>query len=228
MTLNLRLKFMSFTFGIILVVGGAISLASIYQGRQRILTTFQHECQGTTAMIAESVINEVYFLNLLSLRHRLANTRVNPDIGFTYVMDMAGLVVADGTEANALRDQPLPDPFSLELMRAKAWSSRMEKGILKVGGPLRMPDGQQIGYLYVGISLERAARIARDTTRASLVLTGVCVGVGALLAFMFATKLSRPLTTMVSAARAIGEGKFDTRLRFVRRDELGTLAASIN
>jgi signal transduction histidine kinase len=80
----------------------------------------------------------------------------------------------------------------------------------------------------VGFSLERAESIARDTTRASLVLTGVCMGLGALLAFMFATRLSRPLTTMVSAARAIGEGKLDTRLHFVRRDELGTLASSIN
>jgi signal transduction histidine kinase/HAMP domain-containing protein len=91
-----------------------------------------------------------------------------------------------------------------------------------------MPDGQRIGSLLVGFSLERALRTVHDTTRVSLALTGVCLGIGALLAVMFATRLSRPLTTMVAAAHAIGEGKLDTRVHLVRRDEFGTLAASID
>jgi signal transduction histidine kinase len=228
MNFNLRLKLIAYTFCIVLVVGGTISLYSIYQGRQRILTTFQRECQGITAMIAESVTNDVYFLNLLSLRYRLASTRVNPHISYTYVTDVEGLVLADGTGTNTLRDQLLPDPFSAEILRAEAWISRIEAGILKIGGPLRMPDGPRIGSLHVGFSLGRAYDIVRETTRASLYLTGLCLGIGALLAFMFSTSYSRPISAMVRAARAIGEGKLETRLRLTRSDELGMLAVSIN
>jgi hypothetical protein len=116
MKFNLRLKFLTFTFCIILLVGGTISLYSIYQGRQRIITTFAGESRDITAMIAEIAANDIYFLNLLSLRHRLGNARVNPDIRFTYVMDLEGVVLTDGTETNALRDQKLPDVFSTRLL----------------------------------------------------------------------------------------------------------------
>jgi hypothetical protein len=43
MRLNLHLKLVIFTFFVVLVVGGTISLYSTYQGRQRILTTFEKE-----------------------------------------------------------------------------------------------------------------------------------------------------------------------------------------
>ncbi|HZC02159.1 MAG TPA: CHASE sensor domain-containing protein, partial [Gammaproteobacteria bacterium] len=152
MKLNLRLKLVIFTFCVVLAVGGTISLYSTYQGRQRILTTFEKEYQKTAAMIAEIVTNEVYFLDLLSLRRRLENARVNPDISYTYVTDVEGVVLADGTEENALRDQKLTDPLSMELLISNDWRSRIEGAILKIGGPILMADGSRIGYLHVGFS----------------------------------------------------------------------------
>jgi signal transduction histidine kinase len=228
MHLTLRLKLISFTFCVVLTVGGTIALSSIYQGRQRILTTFQRECQDIAAMIAEAITNEVYSLNLYALRYRLENTRVNPDISDTYVTDQDGVVLADGTQANPLRDQPLSDPFRTELLRADAWISRVEGGMLRIGGPIRMPDGSRIGSLQVGFSLTRASRIVHETTRASLYVTGLCLGIGAFLAFVFAIHFSRPIASMARAASAIGAGKLDTRVRLMRGDELGLLAASIN
>jgi signal transduction histidine kinase len=137
-------------------------------------------------------------------------------------------VLADGTQANPLRDQLLVDPFSTELLRVDAWISRVEGGMLRIGGPIRMPDGSRIGSLQVGFSLTRASRIVHETTRASLSVTGLCLGIGAFLAFVFATHFSRPIASMARAASAIGAGKLDTRVRLTRGDELGLLAASIN
>jgi signal transduction histidine kinase len=228
MHLTLCLKLISFTFCVVLTVGGTIALSSIYQGRERILTTFQRECQDIAAMIAEAITNDVYSLNLYALRYRLENTRVNPDISHTYVTDKDGVVLADGTQANPLRDQPLVDPFSTELLRVDAWISRVEGGMLRIGGPIRMPDGSRIGSLQVGFSLTRASRIVHETTRASLYVTGLCLGIGAFLAFVFATHFSRPIASMARAASTIGAGKLDTRVRLTRGDELGQLAASLN
>jgi signal transduction histidine kinase len=228
MHLTLHLKLISFTFCVVLTVGGTIALSSIYQGRERILTTFQRECQDIAAMIAEAITNDVYSLNLYALRYRLENTRVNPDISYTCVTDKDGMVLADGTQANPLRDQLLVDPFSTELLRVDAWISRVEGGMLRIGGPIRMPDGSRIGSLQVGFSLTRASRIVHETTRASLSVTGLCLGIGAFLAFVFATHFSRPIASMARAASAIGAGKLDTRVRLTRGDELGLLAASIN
>lgn len=228
MKFNIRLKLISFTFCVVLLVGGTIALYAIYQGRQRILTTFRRESREITAMISETVANDVYFLNLLSLRRRLQNARINPDISYAYVMDLEGVVLADGTGKNALRDQRLTDPFSTEILSSADWITRLEEGLLKIGGPMRMADGTPIGYLQVGFALDRAVQIVRDTTRASLYLTVICLGIGAVLAVILSRNFSRPITSMVHAAREIGAGKLDTRLRLDRGDELGMLAASIN
>src|ERR687886_1200050 len=170
MKMSLRLKLMLFTFCIVLLVGGTISLYVTYQVQQRILVTFRRDCQDMAAMIAEVVVNDVYGLNLYALRQRLADTQVNPHIRYTYVTDVDGVVLADGTRANPRRDQRLADPFSADMLRTGAWISRIEDGMLKMGGPLQLPDGSRIGYLHVGFSLERPHQIVRETTRASLVL----------------------------------------------------------
>jgi two-component sensor histidine kinase/HAMP domain-containing protein len=138
------------------------------------------------------------------------------------------VVLTDGTETNALRDQKLPDVFSTEVLAADEWISRVEEGILKVGGPIRTADGTRIGYLQAGFSLDRAYQNFRQTTKMSVYLTVICLAIGAILVFVLSTRFSRPIAAMVRAARAIGEGKLDTRVDIERGDELGVLATSIN
>ena len=226
--MTLRIKLLTYTFCVILMVGSAISLYAIVQGRQYMLTTFQGECQDTAAMMAELVANDVYILNLLSLRNRLANMRINPNIRYTYVTDAEGVVLADGTNANALRDQPLPAALGPDLLPTVAWLSRIDAGVLTVGGPLRLPDGRRIGALWVGFSLDRVNRLVHEATRTSLYLTLTCLEIGACLAFWVSTRVSHPIVARAHAARAIGAGNLATRVHLQRRDELGRLAEAIN
>src|SRR3989338_5621485 len=156
MKFTIRFKLIGFTFCIVLLVGGAISLYSIYQGRQRIFTTFEKESRETTAMISRIVANDLYFHDLNSVRLRLEETRVNPDISYTYVTDLQGVVLADGTEENALRDQKLSGAVSREMLLSDRWISETDERTLKVGGPILMGDGSRIGYLQVGFPLQRA------------------------------------------------------------------------
>jgi signal transduction histidine kinase len=228
MKFSIRLKVSVFTLGVVLLVGGGISIYSIYQGRQRILAAFENQARETTAMISRNIADELYFLDLSLLRVRLQSTRRNPDFRFTYVTDLDGVVLADGTLENTLRDQKLSDPFSKEILLSDRWISRVEGDILKVGGPVLVADGSRIGYLQVGFSLDRAHQIVRDTTRTSLYITLVCLGVGAILAVILSTSFTRPIFSIVQASREIGKGKLDTRLSMRRSDELGMLAESIN
>jgi signal transduction histidine kinase len=225
---SIRLKLIAFTFCVVLLVGGAISLYSIYQGRQRIFTTFEKDAREITAVISGTIVNDLYFLDLRSLRYRLEGARVNPEISYTLVTDSEGVVLTDGTGENALRDQKLTDPFSQEILLSGGWISRVEGEMLKVGGPVLTPDGSLIGYLHVGFSLGEAYKTVRETTGTSLYITLVCLGIGALLAVILSISFSRPILSMVQASREIGEGKLDTRLPIQRGDELGTLAKSIN
>jgi signal transduction histidine kinase len=228
MKFNIRFKLVAFALFIALLVGGSISLYSIYQGRERILATFDREAREISGVISGTIVNDLYVLDLRSLRHRLQSVRVNPDIRYTYVTDLQGLVLSDGTGENALRDQKLTDRFSRDVLHSRGWISRVEGDLLKIGGPVFLPDGARVGHLQVGYSLDHAYKAVRDTTRTSLYITVIGVGIGAFLAFMVATGFSRPIWSLVQASREIGQGKLDTRLQVRRGDELGALAQSIN
>ncbi len=228
MRLNIRLKLVAFTVCVILLVGGSISLYFIYQGRQRVLTTFEEDSGQVASVISGTIVNDLYSLDVHALRLKLESARTNPDISYIYVIDLQGVVLVDGTNENALRNRKLTDNFSEEVLRSAGWVSRLEGVILKVGGPIFMPDRSRIGYLLLGFSLDPAYRIIRETTRSSLYITVICLGIGVVLAFIIATSFSLPILSIVQAAKEIGEGRLDTGLRVNRRDELGTLAGSIN
>jgi diguanylate cyclase (GGDEF)-like protein/PAS domain S-box-containing protein len=228
MKFSIRFKLIGFTFCIVLLVGGSISLYSIYHGWKKVFATFEEEARDTATMVSRIVADDLYFLNMRSLRLRLGNAQRSPDILYTYVMDLEGTVLTDGTPENPLLDQKLIDSFSREILQVKDWISRMEGNVYKVGGPILMTDGNRIGYFQVGFSLDRAYESVWDTTRAGLLMTTLCLAVGILLAFIASTRFSRLILSIMEASKEIGEGKLDTRLSIRRGDELGTLADSIN
>jgi serine phosphatase RsbU (regulator of sigma subunit) len=78
-------------------------------------------------------------------------------------------------------------------------------------------------------SLIQAEQEVADSTRNTLVLLLVVVigalALGSLLAVVLPRRLSRNLSRLVEAARAIGRGDLDQRLEIRSRDEVGELAA---
>jgi len=228
MKFNIRLKLVVLTFAIVLLVGGSISLHSVFLGQRRMLTAFEQNSRRTAALMAGALVNQIYFLDVGSLRRRLQSTRVNSDIVYTLIMDSEGAVLSDGTSANVLRDQKPTDPFTNRLMKENDWISAVEGELLKVAGPVFMPDRSRVGYIIVGFSLQRINEMVHETTKSSLYLTAFAFGIAFLLAFAVAASFSRPILTVARAAKDIGEGRFDTRLSVTRSDELGMLAQSVN
>ncbi|MFQ5949818.1 MAG: PAS domain S-box protein, partial [Nitrospiria bacterium] len=225
---TIRLKLTALTVGVILLVGGSISLYSMLLGQEKILRAFSKEAGDIAALLSKNVANDLYHLDVLALRLQLENAHMSPDLRECYVMDVEGVVLADGTAENALRDQPLSDSFSLKVLNAEGLISDRGEGDFRVGGPIHLADGSHIGYLYMVFSLERVDQIVRDSTQASVFLTIFFLGIGAILSFFLSTSFTRPILELAGAARAIGQGKFDTRVKITRKDELGQLGASVN
>ncbi|MBI4528088.1 MAG: GAF domain-containing protein [Deltaproteobacteria bacterium] len=225
---SIRLKLISFTICIVLLVGGSISFYSISQGRHRILAHFEDEARVISTLISTSLVDGLYSLDIRSMREHLEISHANRDISYTYVTDRQGVVLTDGTDENPRRDQKLSDAFSVFMLASHGWVSTWDKEILKVGGPILLPGGEHLGYLQVGFSLKSPREVIRVTTRTSLYITVICLVIGSLLAFFLSTSFSRPIWSIAQASRRIGEGKLDTRLPTDRRDELGFLAESVN
>ncbi len=228
MKLSIRTKLILFTVCVVLLVGGSIALHSFSQGRELIVTNFERDARETAALIAGSVANDLYHLDVHSLRVRVESAVTNPDIRYIYVMDKEGVVLADNSNENALRNKKLSDNFSREMLLARNWISRLEAGRLIVGGPVLLPDGDEIGYLQIGYSLDLMSQIVRGTTRSTFQITVIFLGVGVVLAVLFSVSFSRPIFSIMQASKEIGEGKLDTRLLIKRADELGRLAGSVN
>jgi two-component system, cell cycle sensor histidine kinase and response regulator CckA len=228
MNFNIRLKLILYTFSIVLLVGGSISLHSVFLGQRRMLTAFEQNSRRTAELMAGAVVNQIYLQDIGSLRRRLQSARVNSDIMYTLIMDAEGAVLSDGTSANILQDKTPADPFINRLLQANDWISEVEGELLKVAGPVFMPDRTRVGYITMGFSLQRINEMVHETTKSSLYLTGFAFGVAFLLAFAVAASFSRPLLTVTRAAKDIGEGRFNTRLSVSRSDELGMLAHSVN
>jgi two-component system cell cycle sensor histidine kinase/response regulator CckA len=228
MKFNIRLKLVLLTFAIVLLVGGSISLHSVFLGQRRMLTAFEQNSRRTAALMAGALVNQIYFLDVGSLRRRLQSTRVNSDLVYTLIMDSEGAVLSDGTSANVLRDKKPTDPFTNRLLKENDWISAVEGELLKVAGPIFMPDRSRVGYIIVGFSLQRINEMVHETTKSSLYLTALAFSIAFLLAFAVAASFSRPILTVARAAKDIGEGRFNTRLSITRSDELGMLAQSVN
>ncbi|MFQ5598014.1 MAG: PAS domain S-box protein [Nitrospiria bacterium] len=228
MKLSFRLKLLAWTLGVILLVGGSISLYSVYLGREKIFKGFLKEALHITTLLSSNLADDLYDLDVLSLRLKLENTHMNPDLRKGYVMDVQGVVLADGTAENALRDRTLTDPFSRQVLNADDWIFLKDEEMLRVGGPISMADGTLVGYLYLVFSLDGVTQIARDSTQASLLITIVFLCIGAFLAFFLSMRFTRPILEIAGAANAIGGGKFDTRVQIKSQDELGLLGSSIN
>ncbi|MGH7845704.1 MAG: GAF domain-containing protein, partial [Candidatus Binatia bacterium] len=228
MKFSIRTKLIAFGLFIALLVGGGISVYSIYLGRERITNNFEREARAIAGSVAQHIVDDLYFLNLRSLRLHLETARTNRDLLYTVVTDSHGAVLSDGTEENVRRGDKLTDAFSTRSLQATGLITEFDKNLLKVGGPVLAPDGKVVGHLHFGFTLETTDQNVWYSIRASLLVTGICLILGALFAVLFSVSFTRPIQSMVQAAKNIGQGDLRTRVPLTRHDELGTLAQSIN
>lgn len=78
---------------------------------------------------------------------------------------------------------------------------------------------QDPGHVFASIS---------SLKRATVYTILIFVGILSVVAFVFADRLSRPISIISSAAQALGQGDLDTRVPVTGHDEIGILSESFN
>lgn len=94
--------------------------------------------------------------------------------------------------------------------------------------PIRDPDGNIIGMLYIG-ELEQKYLDLRTRTvisHLSIILLGMLLAY--VISFLMLRSIMRPIKRLSEATRALAEGNLATRVEVTRNDELGELSASFN
>jgi PAS domain S-box-containing protein len=160
------------------------------------------------------------------MQQQLKSAHANPDILGIYVTDIKGAVLAEANDEN--RPPINSEVFRRAVMELRQWKTESQDNVLKVGGPVVLPDGSIGGYLFVELSLDRIRRLAEEESLAGLMLTTLALGIGAILAFVLAGHFTKPIRSIMEAATRIGAGDFSVRLKLQRNDEIGVLSDSIN
>jgi len=113
-----------------------------------------------------------------------------------------------------------------------AWLAGSRPGALPSVRRAILAEGRTVGYLAVARSSRPTDALAYaflEGLSASLwPIVGAGVLLSALAASLLAVHFRRPIGRLADGARALAEGRFDTRLPLGRSDELGELAGHFN
>ncbi|MBF0452886.1 MAG: HAMP domain-containing protein [Candidatus Magnetomorum sp.] len=84
------------------------------------------------------------------------------------------------------------------------------------------------GHVYVGISLKSFYRDRQEMYLMMLCLTLLCIGFGAVLAYFFSRRLTRPILALEEVTRRIAKGDLTATVNLSTHDEIQHLAVSFN
>ena len=228
MRLTIRTKLVAFTLMIIFLVGALLSWYTVYSGRQRVLESFERQSAQLTAILADSIVNDLYYMDTYSLRAKLRSAHAHPQLVGSYVTDKDGIILAQGSGEENLREQKLESEIIDQARSAAAWQSRFDGDLLQIARPVNIAEDATIGFLIAEFSLAAAHQRIAAIVRGNLLMTAISFLIGTLLAIILATSFSRPISRLVKTSKSIGRGNFNTRLNLQRSDELGKLSESIN
>ena len=89
-------------------------------------------------------------------------------------------------------------------------------------------SGLQWGWIHVGLSLQAYDRSVSSVYRRTGILAIFCVGMSLLASVTYAKRMVRPIRSLQAVVRRIAEGDLAARADIRSRDELGSLADSVN
>jgi two-component system, OmpR family, sensor kinase len=161
----------------------------------------------------------------------LVRRLTGPDTG-ALVYDPNGGLIAESALETDVEDWPRPSPEQLRASLAGAEITAVvpqeTRRTLMLLFPLRSPDGYIVGVVELASSLALTDSVETRLRTMLLVGTALALLVAAGLSLRATKSALRPLEQVIQAARRIGAGRFEERLRLRRRDEIGDLAEAFD
>lgn len=109
--------------------------------------------KSTAGMLADSLINPVYFYDLQAIEQLLSSARSQPDIGYAVVLDRHGRVLHDGT-SDIARFSELPgDDFASAAYATRAPLLQTSTRWMEASYPLMLGE-DRLGVLRLGLDLD--------------------------------------------------------------------------
>jgi PAS domain S-box-containing protein len=225
---SIRLKVVLYTVLVLAVASGLFSWVELSLTRDRALTGVNDNARTLVTILAARLADDMAIPDLRSVRQQLLSARNHPDVLNIIALDPDGRVLSDATIDNMWEHTTLVDGFAETLPSAARWVTRIDDERVRIGGPVALANGRVVGYIYAILSLDSyRARVLWDVGSNLVIALGI-IAVAATLAAAFSFDLGRRLSRIAGAAERIGAGDLTARVAEGHRDEVGSLAQTID
>lgn len=257
MALRLKLhhKLVAAFFLFALVSSGLSAYILIQAAKNQVLQDIRLRISDIAAIAAKSIDSEKHAdltqsyqegsPKYLEIKHQLQKIRnASSDVHYIYTMrkgpDQKIIFVVDGTEdpkdiahLGEVYDDASP------LLRSsfeKLDHVIVEKGFytdewgtwLSAYAPIFRSDGRREGVLGVDISAKTVLAYEKRLFLYATAAFGLIIPIILFASYMLGRSIVRPVTRMIEGAEKIGHGDLDIRFEVNRKDEIGTLAHTLN
>ncbi len=204
---SLTFKFIVAMFFLVLMSAGAFGY--FFAAREMTLLRSDLENQGKSIVtsIGRFFEHGIEHSDQYFLQRVAENIIQEEDIFFCSVFDRDGKQLV-----YVAKKEPLPDPDRT----------------YQVTHPIQSRDGQLIGTLRVGFSLDKLNRRMDQMRRDILLVTLGIIGVGILLTLIMTRVLLRPIEKLAEATERVARGELTQTVDIQSRDEIGDLARAFN
>ncbi|KRT54958.1 putative bifunctional diguanylate cyclase/phosphodiesterase [endosymbiont of Ridgeia piscesae] len=202
----------------------------------------QHQGLTLTGILAQSLINPLYELDMEGIGQLLQTANSQPDVIRTLVFDEKGRIVHDGEETLPRFGQLMSEPLAFQALQSQAPLTHLEADRLSIAAPISLEKNQLLGGIYIDLSLSQMLKVVRDSkSRLELIsrthidrnlnsiwMLLLLLGAASILAgLLIAYRLSRPIGRLEKLAQRIGSRDYSAVSHIDRNDEIGSLARTL-
>ncbi len=224
--LSIRDKLVLYSSLIICLVAIPNTLLSYWNEKQQSLKNYQHQSIRVAQMIESPLIENLSTEKIPEINKELKNLKVNPDIQDSVVLNSEGRIVAelsDTTETNV----PYQKPFLQDITQSANLKTFIGERFLVAGGPLKKADGQIVGFLYIKFSLEKEYESIRTTLFLNLLVLGICLFIGLVLARILSGQFTQPIMDLIRLTNKISSGAKNIEFPELTNREFGVLGQAL-
>ena len=194
-------------------------------------------------LLAENIVNPLYLYKADKIYEQLYAVKQQKDVAYTYLYDVDGKIIQNGTKEVFNYGKMLDDERSRNALHSKgALLKQIHNNILGISFPIWIGD-TPLGGIKIGLSLKNIKSDiaeARDTLNQightglqrnlfALSLTALLlIAVGIAVSILVVGHLIRPIREVSIYANRVGRGHYDALISSKRTDEIGELIDAFN
>ena len=233
---GLAARFTLLTLGLVVFTAGVLAAFTVHREVRESGLTLRAHGLSMAQILAQNIGYGIYTRNERSLLEAVESLFTDPDVAYVVIQDRVGRTLTSRSRGDAPIRLGTPVAEAGARTRVRRWTDpEARKSYFDVRLPVRgrgaVRGGEAdevIGWVHLGLGLERVGRRVRGHLLATLSATGALLAVGAALTLLLAGRMTAPIRRLTEATRLLAEGEWSKEIRAGGPREIAALAHGFN